>query len=105
MNNSILQELKYDTTRGKVTTTRGEVLQVKEHRGWRYVNHQGCKVGLSKIPTAALPSEDPVFDYIFGGGSVTHPCSAMNYWIYRHRMGHRISVKDYEVRFNVKKRR
>jgi hypothetical protein len=44
---------------------------------------------------------DCVFDYIFGGGSVTHPCHAMDYWIYRHRMGNKITVNQYKEKFNV----
>ena len=42
---------------------------------------------------------DCVFDYIFGGGSVTHPCPAMEYWIYRHRLGHKITTTKYRERF------
>ena len=101
MNNNSLQCLVYDTTRGIVLTTRGEEVQVKEHRGWKYVNYDGRKIGLSKIPVRAEDSEDPVFDYVFKGGYEKYPCPAMDYWIYRHRMGRKITPAQYKLlKFN-----
>lgn len=45
---------------------------------------------------------DCVFYYVFGGGFQSHPCPAMEYWIYRHRMGNKITTKDYKIKFSVK---
>jgi hypothetical protein len=79
-------------------------LAVKDQRGKKYVHYNGRQVNLKNIPV--LPEQnDCVFDYVFNNGSVTHPCPAMDYWIYRHRLGHRISVIDYAVKFKIKKRR
>ena len=54
-----------------------------------------------KITVKMGEKTDCVFDYIFGGGFEKYPCPAMDYWIYRHRLGNRISVKDYAVKFKV----
>jgi hypothetical protein len=97
-----LQELIYDTTRQIVTTTRGVKVPIKEHRGWRYINYEGSKIGLNKLPIKPTNC-DPVFDYWFGGGFQNYPCTAMDYWIYRHRLLNRITTKQYAEKFNVKK--
>jgi len=96
-----IQGLKYDITRGKVITLRGEELEIKEHKQWKYVNYNGTKIGLSKIPTIAVIKDDYVGDYIFGGTFLEYPCPAMDYWIYRHRLGNKISVSDYKKKFKV----
>jgi len=75
---------------------------VKDQRGRLYVNYKGNQVNIKDIPQLPPPENDCVFNYIFGGESVTHPCPAMDYWIYRHRMGNRISIPDYIKKFNVK---
>ena len=49
MNNNYIQELKHDTTRQVVITHVGNELPIKEHNGWKYVNYNGTKIGLSKI--------------------------------------------------------
>ena len=51
--------------------------------------------------TVKQTERDCVFDYVFKGGSLSYPCPAMDYWIYRHRMGNKISVSDYKQKFNV----
>jgi phage pi2 protein 07 len=104
MNN--LYELKHDTTRGIVITTRGEELPIKEHNGWRYVNYQGTKVGVSKLAVKHYTNNnDPVDDYIFNGGFTTYPCPAMDYWIYRHRLLNRITDAAYAAKFGVVKQK
>ena len=97
-----LQDLKNDTTRSKVISTRMDCeIEIKEHRGWKYVNYNGTKIGLSKIPMMAVIKDDYVGDYIFGGGFLDYPCPAMDYWIYRHRLGNKISVSDYKKKFKI----
>ena len=66
MDSNYLNELKHDTTRQVVTTTRGNVLPIKEHNGWKYVNYNGTKIGLSNIPILKEESEE--FKYIFEYG-------------------------------------
>jgi hypothetical protein len=99
-----LTDLQHDTPRGIVTTPRGVVLQIKEHNGWNYVNYNGAKIGLSKIPVLQpeIKSEDPILDYVLKGLYVTHPCAAMEYFYYRWNVGHKIKAKDYAIKFNVK---
>ena len=99
MNTNELSELRYNTTRGKVTTTRGVELPIKHHRGWQYVNYNGRKIGLSQIKSINTPEYDFAFDYIFNGLFLTHPCPAISYLIYRHRLGNKISVAEYYRKF------
>jgi len=77
---------------------------VQDANGWKHVivTENGIKrrIGVNSIH---IPNQtDIVFKYIFGGLYITHPCPAMDFWIYRHRLGHRISVKEYKIKFNVK---
>lgn len=75
-------------------------LNVHDQRGRLFIKHNGRQTNIKDVPV--LPVEqDPVFDYVFKGGSVKHPCPAMDYWIYRHRMGNKITVNDYKNKFNV----
>ena len=66
MNNNYIQELKHDTTRQVVIDMRGNVLPIKEHKGWKYINYNSTKLGLSKIPILKEESEE--FKYIFEYG-------------------------------------
>lgn len=98
---SDLQELKFDSTRGKVITTRGDELIVKEHRGWKYVNYNGKKIGISSLPELRI-TNDVVFEYVFGGLFIQFPCPAMDYWIMRHRMKRKISITDFKKNYLLK---
>ncbi len=88
---------------------RGKNYRVQDANGWKHiiVTENGIKqrIGVNKL---VAPKEedkpDIVFQYIFKGLFVTHPCPAIEFWIYRHRMGNRISVYDYRVKFKVKKK-
>jgi len=55
--------------------------------------------GRRKKITVKRSESDCVFDYIFGGGSVTHPCPAMDYWIMRWRMKRKISVQQFKQQY------
>jgi hypothetical protein len=57
--------------------------------------------GKRKKITVKKTERDCVFDYIFGGGFINYPCPAMDYWIERHRMGRKISTKDFAVKHNI----
>lgn len=74
-------------------------IPVKEQRGKLYVNYKRRQINLKDIPVLPQPEKDPVFDYIFEGGFSKYPCIAMDYWIYRWRLGNRISTKDYVLKF------
>lgn len=76
-------------------------LNVHNQRGRFFIKHNGRQTNIKDIPVLPEEEPDPVFNYIFKGGSVTHPCPAMDYWIYRHRMGNKISVSDYKTKFKI----
>lgn len=61
-----MQELKHDTTRQVVITHVGNELPIKEHNGWKYVNYNGTKIGLSNIQI--LKEETAEFKCIFEYG-------------------------------------
>jgi len=66
MNNNYIQELKHDTTRQVVIDMRMVEVPIKEYKGWKYVNYNSTKLGLSKIPILKEESEE--FNYIFKYG-------------------------------------
>ena len=98
-----MHPLTYNTTRQIVTTTRGQVLAIKEHRGWQYVNYQGRKVGLSTLPTANdTPKPYDIFiNYVASGLYITHPCKAVEYWLYRYRLHKKITPTQYQQKFLI----
>lgn len=98
-----MQNITTNTTRSIVTTTRGEVLPIKEHRGWRYINYNGRKIGVNTIPVLQKDgdSNDPLTDYVFKGWYTTHPCAAMEYFFYRYRVGHKVSANQYKSQFKI----
>lgn len=77
-------------------------LTVQNQRGRLFIKYRGTQVNLKDIPVLPQSENDCVYNYIFDGGSINYACPAMDYWIYRHRMGNRISVKDYAVKFSIK---
>jgi len=90
---------------GSQISYRGKNYRVQDANGWKHIivteNGNRRRIGVSEINK---PDEnDYVGNYIFGGGFTTHPCPAMDYWIYRHRLGNKISIADYIKKFNIKK--
>jgi len=83
---------------------RGKNYRVQDANGWKHiiVTEKGCKkrIGVSEINKQ--DAKDCVFDYIFGGLYITYPCPAMEFWIYRHRQGHKITTQQYKQKFKVK---
>lgn len=94
-----LTNAKYDCTRNLIFV-HGEKYTVKIQRGRYYIHAENKQITVTDV-VLKKANNDCVFDYVFGGGSETHPCPAMDYWIYRHRMGNRITVKEYKEKFNV----
>lgn len=83
--------------------------RVQNANGWKHiiVTENGIKqrIGVNKVNVSKEENKpDIVHQYIFGGLFETHPCPALEFWIYRHRMGNRISVYDYMVKFKVNKK-
>lgn len=91
---------------GSQINYRGKNYRVQDANGWKHiiVTDKGDRkrIGVNEINKAN--EKDCVWNYIFGGGVDTYPCPAMEFWIYRHRMGHRITTKEYAVKYNVKRK-
>lgn len=88
---------------------RGKSYRVQDANGWKHiiVTESGIKkrIGINSINTkVAEQKPDIVNQYIFGGLFVTHSCAALEYWIYRHRLGNRITALQYKQKFNIKKK-
>lgn len=74
--------------------------RIQKDRNYRHiVVFEG---GIRKKISVKTVENDCVFNYIFECGFKDHPCPAMDYWIYRHRLGNRISVSNYKIKFEVK---
>ena len=76
-------------------------LTVENQRGRLFINYRRKQVNIKDIPVLPVVENDWCFNYIFGGLSVKYPCPAMDYWVYRHRMGNKISVSDYKTKFKI----
>lgn len=90
-----------------LTFSEGETTVTYGNKPYRIQNDRGhlhivvYENSRRKKITVKQTERDCVFDYVFKGGSVSHPCPAMDYWIYRHRMGNKISVSDYKKKFKI----
>lgn len=89
---------RYDSTRNLIVV-HGKEYTVKVQRGRYYIHAENRQITVTDIISKPEQEYDPVFDYVFKGGSVTHPCPAMDYWIYRHRMGNKITTQQYKLKF------
>jgi len=87
-------------SKGDTTVTYGNgTYRVQNDRGHLHI--VVYEQGKRKKITVKQTERDCVFDYVFKGGSVNFPCPAMDYWIYRHRLGNKITTKQYKEKFNV----
>ena len=80
-------------------------LNVHNQRGRLFIKYKGKQVNIKHIPLLPTNETDCVFEYIFNGGVIKYPCSAMEYWIYKHRLKHKITAKEYKQKFEVKYKR
>lgn len=79
-----------------------KALKIHTQKGRLFVCYKDRQVNIKDIPVLPKPTtDDCVFNYVFNGESQTHPCPAMDFWIYRHRRGIRIGYKDFKTKFNV----
>lgn len=95
-----LSNVRYDSTRNLIFV-HGTEYTVKVQRGRYYIHADNKQITVTDVVLRPHQEHDPVFDYVFKGGSVRYPCPAMDYWIYRHRMGNKITVSDYKEKFNI----
>lgn len=62
----LFNSIVYDNKNNIVYNEFKNDLPIKEHNGWKFVNYNGSKIGLSKIPI--LQEETEEFNYIFNYG-------------------------------------
>jgi hypothetical protein len=79
----------------------GKMYPIKKQRGRLYIQHATGQLTVTKKLNDTA-TEDWCFAYIFQGLSVQYPCPAIDYFIYRHRLGNRITAKKYKEKFNIK---
>lgn len=84
-----------------VHTSEGIRLPIKtrKDKNVSYVYFRRKQIYLSSIPE--IIEADPVFDYVFGGGFLSYPCPAMDYWILRWRMGRKITIAEFKLGNNL----
>lgn len=84
---------------------RGKSYRVQNANGWQHiiVTQKGKRTRIGVTEINKPPENDYVYNYIFAGGFMHYPCPAMDYWIYRHRLGHKVTVEDYKKKFHIKK--
>ena len=97
----LLKDLHIDRTRQYMVDVHGKQYPIKKQRGRFYIQHAKGQLTVTEAIKPKIIA-DWCFDYVFGGLSITHPCPAINYFIYRHRMGHKITTTQYITKFNIK---
>jgi hypothetical protein len=98
-----LCDLKLDSTRSYMVDVHGRKYDIKNQRGRYYIQHAKGQLTVTSLVNSK-PEGDYVFNYIFGGQYVDYPCPAMDFWIYRHRLAHKITIQNYISKFKIKKR-
>lgn len=92
-----------EVEKGSDTVIHGNgVYRIQNDRGHRHIVIYS--EGKRKKITVKEVENDHVHNYIFNGGFKNYPCPAMDYWIYRHRLGNKISVSNYKIKFNINKK-
>jgi len=74
-------------------------LTVQNQRGRLFIKYRGKQVNIKDIPVLPKVENDWCFDYVFGGLFQRYPCPAIDYFIYRHRLGNRVSAMEYKNSF------
>jgi hypothetical protein len=94
-----LQELYYDRS-------RQVMVHVHDKREYKIIKHKGKEryyiqhsKGQLTVTSKVNGYTDWWFDYVFGGLFQRYPCPAIDYFIYRHRMGNRINAIEYKNSF------
>lgn len=92
---------KLYATKEAVTVSYGNKdYRIQNDRGYRHivVYIKGVR---KKIPVLETVN-DWCFNYVFGGLYERYPCPAIDYFIYRHRLGNRVTANQYKANFNIK---
>ena len=96
----LLSNLQLHHTRQYMVDVHGKQYPIKQQRGRYYIQHAAGQLTVTAAVNAQQDN-DWCTNYIFGGLFQTHPCPAIEYFIYRHRKGHLITAADYKIKFKV----
>jgi len=91
-----LHELTIDHTRQYMVDVHGKKYPIKQQRGRYYIQHSK---GQLTVTSKVNEYTDWCFDYVFGGLFQRYPCPVIDYFIYRHRLGNRVSAIEYKKQF------
>ena len=74
-----IEKLYYDNVCNSVYDTHGKQYTIKEHRGWKFVNVNNKKIGISSLreKIQIRNFEDVVYHWIFSGWFYLYPCPAI----------------------------
>jgi hypothetical protein len=97
-------KLFYDNVSNIVFDANGKEYPIKEYNRSKCVNVGDKRIALSKLEQKPLirDFDDVVFNYVFAWHS-TYPCPAIGYFVYRKVKKNKITLKDYKLKFGVKK--
>ena len=91
-----LQHIFYDFVGNVVFDTYGKTYEVKESKGWKFVNIGKDKVSVSKLQQKFLIKN---FDDFISRYAIYfcahHRCLAMEYYVYIKETGKKISLKEF----------
>jgi hypothetical protein len=96
-----LSNLTLHHTRQYMVDVHGKQYPIKQQRGRYYIQHATGQLTVTTVLKEA-DNNDWCCNYIFGGLFQTHPCPAIDFFIYRHRRGIKITTAQYKQKFNVK---
>jgi len=97
-----LQNITYHRSRSVMVDGHGKEYPVRKHKGKERYYIQLATGQLTVTNLVCQQPTDYVYEYIFNGGFRRYLCPAMDYWIYRHRLGHKVTPQQYKQLFNIK---
>jgi hypothetical protein len=93
---SNLQHIFYDFVGNVVFDTYGKIYEVKESKGWKFVNVGKDKVSVSKLQKKFLIRNFDDFTARYAlYFCANYRCLAMEYFVYRKVTGKQVTVKEF----------
>lgn len=96
-----LNNLTLHYTRQYMVDVHGKQYPIKQQRGRFYIQHAKGQLTVTDV-LKQNENNDWCYNYVFGGLYITHPCPAIDFFIYRHRRGIKITPQQYKVKFKIK---
>jgi hypothetical protein len=92
-------QLYYCNVWQRVWDTHGKIYEIKEHRGWKFVNYNNTKVGINQLPNKPLirDFDDVCTLYIFAWHTI-FPCPAIGYYVAK-KSNPKLTKTEYYTRF------